>query len=101
MFKNVQEKFVDTHDLIAYDGEAEQQIKRGAYTMANTNNLKYVDLVISEDKPPLHKRMRRQYRTCTLSTKRGQHYINLRVPDSVQDRILAAYAEGKTVRIFA
>lgn len=66
-----------------------------------TNTNKYVDLVISEAKPPLDKRMRRQFRTCTLSQERGQRYINLRVPESIQDKILSAYAEGKTVRIFA
>jgi hypothetical protein len=64
-------------------------------------NTKYVDLVISEARPSLLKRMRRQYRTCTLSQDRGQQLINLRVPDAVQDKIISAYREGKTVRIFA
>lgn len=68
---------------------------------ANKRNSKYVDLIISEAKPSIRGRKRRQYRTCTLSQARGQHYINLRVPESVQDTILSAYAEGKTVRIFA
>jgi len=69
--------------------------------MLSTNNRKYVDLVISEAKPPLLRRIRRQYRTCTLSQARGHKMINLRVPDTVQDRIISAYEEGKTVRIFA
>lgn len=62
---------------------------------------KYVDLVISEAKPSLLSRLRRQYRVCTLSQNRGQRYINLRVPENVQERIISAYEEGKTVRIFA
>ena len=69
--------------------------------MLQTASSKYVDLVISEAKPPLLRRMRRQYRTCTLSQARGQKQINLRVPDTVQDIIISAYEEGKTVRIFA
>ncbi len=69
--------------------------------MLQTTQTKYVDLVISEAKPSVHRRVRRQYRTCTLSQARGQQYINLRLPESVQEMILAAYAEGKTVRIFA
>lgn len=69
--------------------------------MLQTASSKYVDLVISEARPPLLKRMRRQYRTCTLSQARGQKLINLRVPDAVQDKIISAYEEGKTVRIFA
>ena len=68
--------------------------------MSDVNN-KYVDLVISEARPSRFSRLRRQYRTCTLSQVRGQQYINLRVPDAVQDRIVSAYEEGKTVRIFA
>lgn len=69
--------------------------------MVQIENTKYVDLVISEARPSLLKRMRRQYRVCTLSQSRGQQQINLRVPDAVQDRIISAYQEGKTVRIFA
>ncbi len=62
---------------------------------------KYVDLVISESKASSIKRVRRQYRTCTLSQDRGQKQINLRLPESVQETILSAYKDGKTVRIFA
>ena len=62
---------------------------------------KYVDLVISEAEPSLLRRLRRQYRVCTLTKSRGQQYINLRVPDVVQHKIISAYEEGKTVRIFA
>ena len=62
---------------------------------------KYVDLVISEARPSSLGKVRRQYRTCTLSQDRGQKQINLRLPESVQDTILAAYKDGKTVRIFA
>ena len=69
--------------------------------MSVTTNSKYVDLVISEAKPSSMRKVRRQYRTCTLSQDRGQKQINLRLPESVQDTILAAYREGKTVRIFA
>ena len=63
-------------------------------------NSQYVDLIISERKPKLNSRLRGDYRICTLSRNRGQRYINLRVPESVQDKIIAAYEQGKTVRIF-
>ncbi len=69
--------------------------------MSTNNSTKYVDLVINEASPSSLKRMRRQYRTCTLTQNRGQKLINLRLPESVQETILAAYEEGKTVRIFA
>ena len=69
--------------------------------MPTSTSSKYVDLVISEAKPSLLKQMRRKYRTCTLSQARGQKQINLRLPESVQDKILSAYEDGKTVRIFA
>lgn len=69
--------------------------------MLRTASSKYVDLVISEAKPPLLRRIRRQYRTCTLSQARGQQLINLRLPETMQDKIISAYEEGKTVRIFA
>ncbi|MDX1765917.1 MAG: hypothetical protein R3313_03105 [Candidatus Saccharimonadales bacterium] len=65
------------------------------------NRQQYVDLVISEAKPASFRKLRGEYGVCTLSNKRGQKYINLRIPDSVQDRILKAYAQGKVVRIFA
>ncbi len=69
--------------------------------MPASNSSKYVDLVISEGSASSLKRVRRQYRTCTLSQERGQKQINLRLPESIQDTILAAYRDGKTVRIFA
>ncbi len=44
----------------------------------------------------------KDFRHCTVTKSRdGHRYINLRLPDSVQDSILSAYREGKTVRIFA
>ncbi len=61
----------------------------------------FVDLVISEAKPSAIKKVSRNYRICTLTRSKGQQTINLRVPESVQDRILDAYKSGKTVRIFA
>lgn len=61
----------------------------------------FVDLVISEAKPTTFRKLRGQYGVCTLSKKRGQQYINLSIPESVQDQILRAYAQGKVVRIFA
>ena len=67
----------------------------------STSSQRYVDLVISEAKPSSLRKMRHQYRTCTLSQDRGQHQINLRLPESVQETILSAYKDGKTVRIFA
>lgn len=69
--------------------------------MLGFNKNSYVDLVISESKPSLGRRLRRQYRTCTLSNSRGQHTINLQLPEAVQEKIISAYQEGKTVRIFA
>ncbi len=61
----------------------------------------FVNLVIKETKPSLRQRFRKQYRVCTLTKKRNQQVINLRVPESVQDRIVSAYEQGKTVRIYA
>ena len=61
----------------------------------------FVDLVIREAKPSTLKRGRRNYRICTLTRSRDQQLINLRVPESIQDRIIEAYKSGKTVRIFA
>ena len=61
----------------------------------------FVDLVISEAKPTAFRKPRGQYGVCTLSRKRGQKYINLSIPETVQNRILQAYAQGKVVRIFA
>ena len=69
--------------------------------MPTSTRSKYVDLVISEAKPSSMSKVRRQYRTCTLSQERGQKQINLRLPANVQETILAAYKDGKTVRIFA
>lgn len=69
--------------------------------MPVSTSSKYVDLVISEARPSSLRRVRSQYRICTLSQARGQKQINLRLPENIQDTILAAYKDGKTVRIFA
>lgn len=67
-----------------------------------TNKHQFVDLIIAPSKPGLTKKLAGNYRLCTLTkTNSGQRLINLRLPDSVQDTILDAYKEGKTVRIFA
>ena len=66
-----------------------------------TRESNYVDLVISEARPSLFKRLGRQYRICTLTRSRTQQQINLKLPVAVQERIIAAYEQGKTVRIFA
>jgi hypothetical protein len=67
--------------------------------LMRTNN--YVDLILSEARPSLLKRITRQYRVCTLSKAQGQQYINLRIPAEMQQKIVSAYQQGKTVRIFA
>jgi hypothetical protein len=64
------------------------------------NTTEYVDLVISE----AHNSERTpsgSFRFCTLTKSRGQRTINLRLPDEIQEKIIAAYEKGKTVRIFA
>jgi len=43
-----------------------------------------------------------QYRLCTVTkAKDGSRYISLRLPADIQDTILSAYQDGKTVRIFS
>ena len=69
--------------------------------MSRTQQSQYVDLVIKESRPSLLKRLRGDYRICTLTRTRQERMINLRIPDTMQDRIIEAYENGKTVRIFA
>lgn len=62
------------------------------------NNGQFVDLVISEASAG---QVQGDFRFCTLTKNRGHRYINLRLPDEVQEKIIAAYEQGKMVRIFA
>lgn len=62
---------------------------------------RFVDLVLTEASPSYFKKARRQYRVCTISENRGQNFINLRIPESAQEKIISAYRSGKKVRIFA
>ena len=70
-------------------------------TNRRTTQTQYVDLVIKESRPSLLKRLRGDYRICTLTKSRNERMINLRIPNTMQDRIIEAYESGKTVRIFA
>lgn len=102
MFKNVQEKVLTKHFIILMMNMLTGKLsKEGKSTMAHIKNNKYVDLVIAEAKPSLFKRFSRQYRVCTVSSSRGQQFINLRMPEEMQEKIISAYQDGKTVRIFA
>lgn len=67
--------------------------------LANKN--KFVDFVITENKPSIKQRLLGDYRICSVTRRGKERYINLRVPAEVQRRIISAYAEGKQVRIFA
>ena len=58
----------------------------------------YVDLVISEAHG---NQVGGNFRFCTLNRKGSQRTINLRLPDEIQEKIVAAYESGKAVRIFA
>lgn len=58
----------------------------------------YVDLVISEANS---NQASGSFRFCTLSKQGSQRTINLRLPDEIQEKIVAAYENGKAVRIFA
>jgi hypothetical protein len=60
---------------------------------------RYVDLVISESTTEALDSD--NFRFCTISKNRGQRTINLRLPDEIQAKIIAAYEQGKAVRIFA
>jgi len=62
---------------------------------------KYVDLVISQLNPGVKKKIKGDYRFCTLTRRGNQHFINLRLPRDVQETIISAYEQGKQVRIFA
>ncbi len=66
-------------------------------TKQSTNN-QYVDLVISEAESG---KASGSFKFCTLTKGRGQRTINLRLPDEIQEKIVAAYENGKAVRIFA
>ena len=57
----------------------------------------YVDLVISEAGSG---QKGGSFRFCTLSKNGNQRTINLRLPEEIQEKIVAAYEQGKAVRIF-
>jgi hypothetical protein len=62
----------------------------------------FLDLVISPASPKLSQKISGQYRLCTVTkAKDGNRYISLRLPTDIQDTILSAYQDGKTVRIFS
>lgn len=61
----------------------------------------FVDFSISPVKPSWRRQLTQQYRICSVTKRGNQRYINLRVPQEVQEQILSAYAQGKQVRIFA
>lgn len=65
------------------------------------NKNKFLDFVITENKPSIKQRLLGDYRICSVTRKGPERFINLRVPAEVQRKILSAYAEGKQVRIFA
>jgi hypothetical protein len=65
------------------------------------NRGQYLDLVISEIEPSTQFSTAKHYRKCTLSKKGALQFINLQLPEHVQETILAAYESGKEVRIFA
>lgn len=66
----------------------------------NTAN-KFVDFSITPVRPSWRKQFTKQYRICSVTKRGSTRYINLRVPQEVQEQILSAYAQGKQVRIFA
>ena len=62
----------------------------------------FVDLLITQANPKLSQKMSGQYRLCTVTKGRdGSRYISLRLPSDIQETILSAYQDGKTVRIFS
>ena len=61
----------------------------------------FVDLVLSEAKGSMFKRARGEYGVCSLTKNKSQSIINLRIPASMQEKIVSAYQKGKIVRIFA
>lgn len=66
------------------------------------SNKNFLDLVISPASPKLSQKVARQYRLCTVTkAKDGSRYISLRLPSDIQETILSAYQDGKTVRIFS
>lgn len=66
-----------------------------------TNKAKYLDLVISEVNGDSRLDLPRHFRRCTLSKIGNKQFINLQLPDHVQETIVEAYESGKQVRIFA
>lgn len=66
-----------------------------------TNKANYLDLVISEVNTDSRLDLPRHFRRCTLSSVGDKQFINLQLPDHVQESILKAYESGKQVRIFA
>lgn len=70
-------------------------------TLANTKK-GFLDLRIAPTSPKLSQKMSGQYRLCTVTKARdGSRYISLRLPADIQETILSAYQDGKTVRIFS
>lgn len=62
----------------------------------------YLDLKISTANPKLSQKLAGKYRLCTVTkAKDGSRYISLRLPSDIQDTIINAYRDGKTVRIFS
>lgn len=61
----------------------------------------FVDFTIGPAKMPWRKKATGAYRICSVTRRGNTRYINLRVPQEVQEQILSAYAQGKQVRIFA
>ncbi len=72
-------------------------------TQANAKSKQgFLDLRISPTSPKLSQKMNGQYRLCTVTKARdGSRYISLRLPTDIQETILSAYQDGKTVRIFS
>ena len=61
----------------------------------------YFDLKITPSDSSGLKQLSGDFRHCIVTkSKDGHKYISLRLPQAVQDSILSAYQDGKTVRIF-
>jgi hypothetical protein len=62
----------------------------------------FLDLKISTTSPKLSQKLSGQFRLCTVTkAKDGSRYISLRLPEDIQETIISAYQDGKTVRIFS
>lgn len=72
-----------------------------AVSMPKVKSDKFVDFTIVPAKPSWRKKVTGAYRICSVTKRGNTRYINLRVPASVQEQILSAYAQGKQVRIFS